>query len=116
MKHVKLFENFQAEKHAAINENHFSDTLSKVKATVTYEGKDGEKVEVKEIEGKGMAGEPMTFAYVLVDGYLVSTSEKINTRYSKLNKILNPVDFKELADYLGEISDANNDSAISFAE
>jgi hypothetical protein len=115
MKHVKLFENFQAEKHTAINEKHLSDTLSKVKASVTYKGKDGEKVEVKEIEGKGMAGEPMTFAYVLVDGYLVSTWEKINTRYSKLNKILSPADFKDLSDYLEEISDANSDSAISFA-
>ena len=84
------------------------DDLKDVPPTAIYDGKNGEKIEVKEIEGQGMAGEPMTFAYVFCDGKISHSKE--------LKSVMTPSDFKDMSDYLRAIADSNEASAISWAE
>jgi len=86
----------------------FDETMEEAEVTLSFTDKIGHKVEVKEIEGSGMAGEPMTFAYVFHDGQ-ISSKEKVKSH-------LKPADYKELCDYLNDIADNNEASAISFVQ
>jgi hypothetical protein len=87
-------------------ESKIDDTLSKIAPTVTYEGTGGEKIEIKEMEGEGMAGEPMTFAYVLCDGKISHSDE--------LKSVMSAEDFKDMSEYISGISDSNEDSAVAW--
>jgi hypothetical protein len=95
------------EKKKIIKES-FEEDMHNAEVTLTLKDKEGHDVEVREIEGTGMAGEPMTFAYVFHDGNL-SSRDKVRSR-------LKPSDFKELTDYLADITDNNEASAISFVK
>ena len=91
---------------ASAYESKIDDTLSKTPPTVTYKGKNGEKIEIKELEGEGMAGEPMTFAYVICNGKVSHSDE--------LKSVLSTEDFKDMSDYISGISDSNEDSATAW--
>lgn len=93
------------EKKKVIKES-FQETIDQAEVTVAFTDKEGKTVEVREIEGTGMAGEPMVFAYVLRDGILSSRE--------KVKPYLKPSDYKELSEYLDDIYDNNEASAISF--
>jgi hypothetical protein len=84
----------------------FDDEMQDAEITATYTDKSGKTIEVREIEGTGMAGEPMTFAYIFHDGVVTSRE--------KLKSSMKPVDFKDLSDYLNDISSNNEASAIAF--
>lgn len=93
------------EKKKAIKES-FEETLDNAETTLSIVDKMGHKVEVKEVEGTGMAGEPMTFAYIFHNGE-ISSREKVKDH-------LKSTDFKELSDYLNDVASNNEASAISF--
>ena len=84
----------------------FDDEMQDAEITATYTDKAGKTIEVREIEGTGMAGEPMTFAYIFHDGVVTSRE--------KLKSSMKPADFKDLSDYLNDISSNNEASAIAF--
>ena len=84
------------------------ETMNDAEVTLTFKDKDGGKVEVREIEGIGMAGEPMTFAYVYHDN-------KISTR-EKVKNFLSTSEFNELTEYLNDVSDNNHHSAVSYCQ
>ena len=94
------------EKKKKVIKESFEETLNNIEITLSFTDKEGHSVEVKEIEGTGMAGEPMTFAYIFHKGKL-SSKEKVKPH-------LKNADYKELCDYLNDIYDNNEASAISF--
>lgn len=93
------------EKKKAIKES-FEETIDDSEVTATYTDKEGKTVELKEMEGTGMAGEPMTFTYIFHDGKL-SSMERIKS-------VLKQHDYKDLMEYLNDIYDNNQASAISW--
>jgi hypothetical protein len=84
----------------------FDDEMNNAEVTATYTDKNGKLIEIREIEGSGMAGEPMTFAYIFHDGIL-SSREKVKGS-------MKPTDFRGMIDYLNDIADNNEASAISY--
>jgi hypothetical protein len=86
----------------------FEDEMRDAEVTANYTDKNGKNIEVREIEGTGMAGEPMTFAYIFHDG-VITSKEKVKSH-------MKPSDFKDLCDYLNDIADNNEASAISFVQ
>jgi hypothetical protein len=94
-----------AEKKKVIKES-FDEEMEEAEITASYTDKEGKKIEIREIEGTGMAGEPMTFAYIFHDGK-ISSREKVKSH-------MKPADFKDLTEYLNDIADNNEASAISF--
>lgn len=97
--------NKSPEKKKVIKES-FDDTMKEAEVTLSFVDKMGHKVEVREVDGTGMAGEPMTFAYVFHDGE-ISSREKVKSH-------MKTSDYKELCDYLNDVADNNEASAISF--
>ena len=93
------------EKKKAIKES-FDETINDAEIEFSTKDKDGKVVEIKEIEGTGMAGEPMVFSYIFHDGHLTSKE--------KLKPHLSPTVYKEICEYLNDIADNNEASAISF--
>jgi hypothetical protein len=86
----------------------FEDTIGTAEVTLEFTDKNGKSVEVKEVEGSGMAGEPMTFAYLFHDNKL-TTQEKLKT-------LMKSQDYKELVDYLSDVYDNNYASAVSYVK
>jgi hypothetical protein len=95
------------EKKKVIKES-FNEEMNDAEVTISFKDKGGQDVEVRELEGTGMAGEPMTFAYIFHNGSL-STRDKVKSQ-------MKSSDFKELSDYLNDIADNNEASAISFVQ
>jgi len=87
-------------------ETSFEQNLKNAEVTLSFKTADDSVIEVRELEGAGMAGEDMTFAYIVKDDKIISKKEA--------EKLLNLSDFKELMDYLNSVGDANYSSAISF--
>jgi len=93
------------EKKKIIKES-FEETMKDAEVTATYHVKEGHIVEIREMEGTGMAGEPMTFAYIFENGE-VTTREHVKSH-------MKASDFKDLCSYLDDVAYNNEDSAISF--
>lgn len=86
----------------------FEDTIGTAEVTLEFKDKDGKSIEVKEVDGSGMAGEPMTFAYLFHDNIL-TTKEKLKT-------LMKSSEYKELSEYLSDIADNNEASAIAYVK
>jgi len=86
----------------------FQDLKDSAEVTFKIRDKKGGEVEVREIEGIGMAGENMTFAYIFHNGE-ISSREKVKP-------FIKSSDFQELSNYLNDITDNNEASAISFVK
>lgn len=94
-------------KKKAIKES-LQETLEDAEVTFTCSDNEGEPVEIREVDGTGMAGEPMVFAYIIHKG-IITTREKVKPH-------LRPQDFKELCQYLDDVADNNEHSAMSFVK
>jgi hypothetical protein len=64
--------------------------MNQSEVSLSLVDKNGKTVEIREIEGSGMAGEPMMFAYIFHDGNLSSRE--------KVKNFLKNSDFKVLSD------------------
>lgn len=95
------------EKKKAIKES-FEESMGSAEITAVYESRDGSKVEIKETNGTGMAGEDITFTYVYLNGEL-SSRDKVKSH-------MKHVDFKDLCEYLNDVAINNEESAISFIQ
>jgi hypothetical protein len=93
------------EKKKAIKES-FEETMYEAEVTAVYTDKSGKHIEIREVEGTGMVGESMTFAYIFHDGKL-TTNEHIKP-------FMKHADFKDMTDYIKDIYDNNEASAMSF--
>jgi len=91
----------------AIRES-FEETMMGSDVTVSFVSKEGKTVEVKEIEGTGMVGEAITFAYIFHDG-IISSREEAKT-------YLKPSDYRELCEYLADVTDNKFHSALKFVK
>jgi len=80
--------------------------FSDVPPSMEFKTKDGKKVELREVDGHGMADEPMTFAYLFLDGVL--------TKFNDIEDLLNSQDALDLKARLDDINDENQASAISY--
>ena len=69
----------------------------------TYQLKNGKTLEIDETNGPGMAGEPMTFTILKIDGKTV--------HFDDIKHLMEPNDAQELEAYLDEVGDQNAASA-----
>jgi hypothetical protein len=69
----------------------------------TYQLKNGKTLEIEETDGPGMAGEPMTFTILKIDGKTV--------HFDDIKHLMEPKDAQELEQYLDEVGGSNAASA-----
>ena len=86
----------------------FEDTIGSAEVTLEFKDKDGKSIEVKEVDGSGMAGEPMTFAYLFHDGVL--------TTKESLKPLMKGQDYRMLLEYLSDLYDNNEASAVAYVK
>lgn len=83
-----------------------ADHLEGMDTVLEFTDKNGKTIEVKEDYGKGMAGESMTFVYIVHDGKMVKSKD--------IKGVMDPEDFKTLTDHLKQVGQSNYASAISY--
>lgn len=87
----------------ADNEEEIPGSWNEPDEPFTYQLKNGKTLEIEETDGPGMAGEPMTFSILKVDGKPV--------QFDAIKSLMDPKDAQELEQYLDEVGGANAASA-----
>ena len=83
--------------------------MDNLETVLTYNDLEGNPtIEVREVEGEGMAGEPCTFSYVYFKGE--------QSTLAKVKPYMTLQDYTDLHNYLSDVASDNYNSAISFIQ
>lgn len=105
---ASLNDNIDETENAKSIKESSEDFLNGAEITATYIDKNNKYVEVKEVEGSGMAGEPMTFAYIYHDSKITSIEN--------VKSFLKASDFKDLLEYINDVHSNNQASAVDWID